>query len=58
MPDPAPILVCDRRLLGQALTNIVKNGVEAIQQKREAEEAQRRAATGSRSTIRDRQGRR
>jgi two-component system nitrogen regulation sensor histidine kinase NtrY len=35
-PDPAPMLVCDRRQLGQALTNIVKNGVEAIQQAREA----------------------
>jgi two-component system nitrogen regulation sensor histidine kinase NtrY len=35
-PDPSPILVCDRRQLGQALTNIVKNGVEAIQQKRES----------------------
>ncbi|MGZ8335802.1 MAG: sensor histidine kinase [Allosphingosinicella sp.] len=34
-PEPAPILVCDRRLLGQALTNVVKNGVEAIAQKRE-----------------------
>jgi two-component system nitrogen regulation sensor histidine kinase NtrY len=34
-PDPSPFLVCDRRLLGQALTNIVKNGVEAIQQRRE-----------------------
>ena len=34
-PDPAPILVCDRRQIGQALTNIVKNGVEAIQQARE-----------------------
>ncbi|MDQ8754789.1 ATP-binding protein [Sphingosinicella sp. LHD-64] len=34
-PDPSPILVCDRRLLGQALTNVVKNGVEAIQQRRE-----------------------
>jgi two-component system, NtrC family, nitrogen regulation sensor histidine kinase NtrY len=34
-PDPSPELVCDRRLLGQALTNVVKNGVEAIQQKRE-----------------------
>jgi two-component system nitrogen regulation sensor histidine kinase NtrY len=32
-PDPSPILVCDRRQLGQAITNIVKNGVEAIQQK-------------------------
>ena len=38
MPDPSPVLVCDRRLLGQALTNIVKNGVEAIEQKREAGE--------------------
>ncbi len=34
-PAAAPLLVCDRRQLGQALTNIVKNGVEAIQQKRE-----------------------
>jgi two-component system, NtrC family, nitrogen regulation sensor histidine kinase NtrY len=34
-PDPSPILVCDRRQLGQALTNVVKNGVEAIGQKRE-----------------------
>jgi two-component system nitrogen regulation sensor histidine kinase NtrY len=34
-PDPSPNLVCDRRQLGQALTNIVKNAVEAIQQKRE-----------------------
>jgi two-component system nitrogen regulation sensor histidine kinase NtrY len=34
-PDPSPLLVCDRRLLGQALTNIVKNAVEAIQQKRD-----------------------
>ncbi|MBV9882884.1 MAG: ATP-binding protein, partial [Sphingomonadaceae bacterium] len=33
MPEPPPRLVCDRRLLGQALTNVVKNGVEAIQQK-------------------------
>ena len=34
-PEPSPMLVCDRRQLGQALTNIVKNGVEAIQHKRE-----------------------
>jgi two-component system nitrogen regulation sensor histidine kinase NtrY len=34
-PEPSPVLVCDRRQLGQALTNIVKNGVEAIQQKME-----------------------
>ncbi len=35
-PDPSPMLVCDRRQLGQALTNIVKNAVEAIE-RREAE---------------------
>jgi two-component system nitrogen regulation sensor histidine kinase NtrY len=34
-PQPAPTLVCDRRQLGQALTNLVKNAVEAIGQKRE-----------------------
>jgi two-component system nitrogen regulation sensor histidine kinase NtrY len=34
-PEPPPVLICDRRQLGQALTNIVKNAVEAIQQKRE-----------------------
>jgi two-component system nitrogen regulation sensor histidine kinase NtrY len=34
-PEPSPLLVCDRRQLGQALTNIVKNAVEAIQQKME-----------------------
>jgi two-component system nitrogen regulation sensor histidine kinase NtrY len=34
-PEPPPMLICDRRQLGQALTNVVKNAVEAIQQKRE-----------------------
>ncbi len=29
--DPPPTLVCDRRQLGQAFTNIVKNAVEAIE---------------------------
>jgi two-component system nitrogen regulation sensor histidine kinase NtrY len=48
-PDPAPVLVCDRRLLGQALTNVVKNGVEAIQQKRE--EKKRRRAGGDRVSV-------
>ncbi len=38
-PEPSPRLVCDRRQLGQALTNVVKNGVEAIQQKREEGQA-------------------
>ena len=34
-PEPSPLLVCDRRQLGQAVTNVVKNAVEAIQQKRD-----------------------
>ena len=29
--EPPPMLVCDRRQIGQALTNIVKNAVEAIE---------------------------
>jgi two-component system nitrogen regulation sensor histidine kinase NtrY len=41
-PDPSPMLVCDRRLLGQAFTNVVKNAVEAIQQKYE----EQRPSTG------------
>jgi two-component system nitrogen regulation sensor histidine kinase NtrY len=34
-PDSSVFMVCDRRQLGQALTNIVKNAVEAIEQKGE-----------------------
>ncbi|HXH15830.1 MAG TPA: ATP-binding protein [Sphingomonas sp.] len=33
--DPALALVCDRRQIGQALTNLVKNAVEAIESKGE-----------------------
>jgi two-component system, NtrC family, nitrogen regulation sensor histidine kinase NtrY len=29
-PETSPMMVCDRRQLGQALTNVVKNAVEAI----------------------------
>ncbi|HEV2569481.1 MAG TPA: ATP-binding protein [Sphingomonas sp.] len=35
-PEPSPLLVCDRRQLGQALTNVVKNAVEAIERKEES----------------------
>jgi two-component system nitrogen regulation sensor histidine kinase NtrY len=31
--EEVPQLVCDRRQLGQALTNVVKNAVEAVEQK-------------------------
>ena len=30
-PDPAPSMVCDRRQIGQAFTNIIKNAVEAVE---------------------------
>lgn len=43
-PERPPMLVCDRRQLGQALTNIVKNGVEAIQQKTEAGQSKGKGA--------------
>ena len=35
--EPGPTLVCDRRQLGQALTNIVKNAVEAVEEAHESE---------------------
>ncbi len=37
--DQQPIMICDRRQLGQALTNIVKNAVEAIAQLPDGENA-------------------
>ncbi len=36
--DPGPSLVCDRRQIGQALTNIIKNAVEAIEARGAAED--------------------
>ncbi|MHA6723000.1 sensor histidine kinase [Sphingomonas sp. RS2018] len=35
--DPPPVLVCDRRQIGQALTNLVKNAIEAIEARDGAE---------------------
>ena len=35
-------MVCDRRQLAQALTNVVKNGVEAIEGRQESRRAQHR----------------
>ncbi len=55
-PDPSPLLVCDRRLLGQALTNIVKNGIEAIQQKREESGGEGEGMERVSLTIRERDG--
>ncbi|MGK6355212.1 ATP-binding protein [Sphingomonas sp. DT-207] len=36
-PETIPSLVCDRRQIGQALTNVVKNAVEAIEARGEGE---------------------
>ncbi|MBX3593914.1 ATP-binding protein [Sphingomonas sp.] len=36
-PDHVPPLVCDRRQLGQALTNLVKNAIEAVEARAEGE---------------------
>nr|WP_321163194.1 ATP-binding protein [Sphingomonas sp. Leaf412] len=55
--DPGPTLVCDRRQLGQALMNIVKNAVEAVEEADESEGsitmtlAQTGADAGGRVTI-------
>ncbi len=38
-PETTPPLVCDRRQIGQALTNIVKNAVEAVEANPGAHEA-------------------
>jgi two-component system, NtrC family, nitrogen regulation sensor histidine kinase NtrY len=51
VPEPSPLLVCDRRLLGQALTNIVKNGVEAIEQKRSEPRARSSGEAGDRVAM-------
>ncbi|WP_299327909.1 ATP-binding protein [Parasphingopyxis sp.] len=39
VPDGLPPVICDRRQLGQALTNVVKNAVEAVEQKHGVGEA-------------------
>jgi two-component system, NtrC family, nitrogen regulation sensor histidine kinase NtrY len=36
-PEDSPSLICDRRQIGQALTNVVKNAVEAIEARGEGE---------------------
>ncbi|HEX8239270.1 MAG TPA: ATP-binding protein [Allosphingosinicella sp.] len=54
-PEPSPLLVCDRRQLGQALTNVIKNAVEAIQQKRE--DGRREGDDKVSVAIRDAEGR-
>jgi two-component system nitrogen regulation sensor histidine kinase NtrY len=40
IPERAPRTLCDRRLLGQALTNLLANAADAVQMRRQAEEAE------------------
>ncbi|WP_447724793.1 sensor histidine kinase [Sphingomonas koreensis] len=49
-PDPVPALVCDRRQLGQALTNLVKNATEAVEAVETREDGERGEVA---MTIRD-----
>ena len=44
-PDPVPALVCDRRQLGQALTNLVKNATEAVEAVESREDDERGEVT-------------
>src|SRR3546814_733045 len=38
-PQPAPVRVCDRRQIAQALTNLGKNATEAVEARRETDSA-------------------
>ena len=46
LPDPVPLLVCDRRQIAQALTNLIKNATEAV-----AARTERDHATGGRIAL-------
>ncbi len=52
-PDGEIRMVCDRRQLGQALTNVVKNGVEAIESRKSRGE---HSLAGDRVELRLREG--
>ncbi len=52
-PEGELRMVCDRRQLGQALTNVVKNGVEAIESRRSRGE---HSVAGDRVELRLREG--
>ncbi len=46
MPDAVPLLVCDRRQIGQALTNLLKNAAEAVAARTERDAAEGRSDRG------------
>ena len=37
LPDAAPVVACDRRLIGQALTNLLQNAADAVSMRAQAE---------------------
>lgn len=45
IPDSPPRILCDRRLMGQALTNLLANAADAVHARQQAEEAEAGAAT-------------
>jgi two-component system, NtrC family, nitrogen regulation sensor histidine kinase NtrY len=49
IPDPAPVVPCDRRLLGQALTNLLQNAADAVAMRVAPEGARSVAPEGARS---------
>jgi two-component system, NtrC family, nitrogen regulation sensor histidine kinase NtrY len=40
LPEAAPVVPCDRRLLGQALTNLLQNAADAVAMRAQAETAE------------------
>jgi len=44
VPETLPVLVCDRRQLSQALTNLLKNAAEAVAARQEKEELEGRVS--------------
>ena len=55
IPERGPVAPCDRRLLGQALTNLLQNAADAVAMRDDAgtHRAQRRVGCGLRSHHRD-----
>lgn len=51
IPDPAPVAPADRRLIGQALTNLLQNAADGIAARPRGEQAARPAAEGEGGRI-------
>jgi len=51
IPEDAPRVACDRRLIGQALTNLLANAADAVAMRRQAEENEGIAPAEGRITL-------